>query len=73
LMAVPATTSPQLKLGDAVALFSGSDANVTLARGFDSFHFAIMPDKERFIAVQNLSPRKDQEIAVIENWVEILE
>jgi serine/threonine protein kinase len=34
--------------------------------------FAITPDRERFIVVQDLSEKKHREIAVIENWVEFL-
>ena len=37
-----------------------------------TFDYAITPDPNRFIFVQDLSPDEDTEIAVLENWVETL-
>jgi dipeptidyl aminopeptidase/acylaminoacyl peptidase len=72
LMAVPASTSPELRLGDPVRLFSEAETGLTLWRG-STFDFAAVPGGDRFIAVEDLQPDQDDRIVVVENWVELLD
>jgi serine/threonine protein kinase/Tol biopolymer transport system component len=72
LKAVSASTKGGLTLGDPVALFAEDDVDV-MVYGGGTFDYAITPDRNRFIAVQDLSPDQEEEIAVMQNWVRTLD
>jgi len=69
LMAVPISTSPELRVGDPVRLFSQDQVDVMVFRG-NTFDFAITPKGDRIICVQDLSPEKGVKVVVVENWVD---
>ena len=63
-LASPSRSRPNLS---RLKIRSEDEAGVELITE-DSFAFALGPDRERFIAVQDLSPEPDRKIVVIENW-----
>jgi serine/threonine protein kinase len=71
LVSVPISTSPALRVGSPVRLFSQDQVGVNIARS-GTFDFAITPKGDRLIAVQDLSPEKGVRVAVVENWVDTL-
>ena len=69
MMAVPITTEPTLSLGNPVALFSGSHL---VGGGNIPPPFDIAPDCQRFLMLKDAPGASDQEIIVVQNWVEEL-
>lgn len=70
-MAAPVSTSDGFRADDPVRLLSEDEANVIVSRG-GAFDFAIQPDGQRFVFVQDLSP-SEPELAVLENRTETLQ
>jgi Tol biopolymer transport system component len=69
---VPVTTSPELTIGNPERLFSEDEVELIVYRPF-TFDFAVTPDANRFIFVQDLTPEQDREVGVLQNWTAVLE
>jgi hypothetical protein len=69
---VPVTTSPELTIGNPERLFSEDEVEVIVHRPA-SFDFAVTPDANRFIFVQDLTPEQHREVGVLQNWTAVLE